>query len=125
MDAETWMNANKAIELGFADGFLGDGSQTSRPLDEKLSATVTNFMFSRRAVTNSLLDKMKIQRTKPTNTTPDVAKEPTMPHAPSEPQSTPKPPVLPEQPNTPQGVCAESLSKRLFLIPHQNLTQRR
>jgi len=22
MDAETWMNANKAVELGFADGIL-------------------------------------------------------------------------------------------------------
>jgi len=124
MDAETWMNANKAIELGFADGMLESENQTSRPVDEKLRVAATNFMFSRRAVTNSLLDKMNIQRTKPTNskpvnTAPDVAKEPTMP------QATSEPPAIPEQPNTPQGVCAELLSKRLFLIPHQNLTQRR
>jgi len=104
MDAETWMNANKAIELGFVDGMLEDESQTSRPVDTKKGNATANFMFSRRAVTNSLLDKMNIQRTKP-----NVAKEPTMP---------PEPP-------TPNGVCAESLSKRLFLIPHQNLTQRR
>src|SRR5574344_2907448 len=28
MDAETWMNANKAIELGFADGILEDKKQS-------------------------------------------------------------------------------------------------
>jgi len=111
MDAETWMNANKAIELGFVDGMLEDENQTSRPVDTKKNATA-NFIFSRRAVTNSLLDKMNIQRTKSTNDKADVAKKPTMP------QATPEPP-------TPQGVCAESLSKRLLLIPHQNLTQRR
>jgi ATP-dependent Clp protease protease subunit len=50
MDAETWMNANKAIELGFADGILED---------EKRANPVEIYAFSRRAVTNSLLDKVK------------------------------------------------------------------
>lgn len=50
MDAETWMNANKAIELGFADGMLEDS--------KRHQATPT-YAFSRRAVTNSLLDKVK------------------------------------------------------------------
>ena len=50
MDAETWMNANKAIELGFADGVLEDC--------KRHQATPT-YAFSRRAVTNSLLDKVK------------------------------------------------------------------
>lgn len=50
MDAETWMNANKAIELGFADGVLEDS--------KRQQATPT-YSFSRRAVTNSLLDKVK------------------------------------------------------------------
>ena len=50
MDAETWMNANKAIELGFADGVLEDS--------KRHKATPT-YAFSRRAVTNSLLDKVK------------------------------------------------------------------
>lgn len=49
MDAETWMNANKAIELGFADGILED---------EKKQISDVTFAFSRRAVTNSLLDKV-------------------------------------------------------------------
>jgi ATP-dependent Clp protease protease subunit len=52
MDAETWMNANKAIELGFADGILED-SKRQKPADE------VTFAFSRRAVTNSLLDKVR------------------------------------------------------------------
>ncbi|MFY9192958.1 MAG: head maturation protease, ClpP-related [Saccharofermentanales bacterium] len=50
MDAETWMNANKAIELGLADGVLEDS--------KRHQATPT-YAFSRRAVTNSLLDKVK------------------------------------------------------------------
>ncbi len=50
MDADTWMNANKAIELGFADGVLEDS--------KRHQATPT-YAFSRRAVTNSLLDKVK------------------------------------------------------------------
>ena len=57
MDAETWMNANRAIELGFADGVLED-SKRQKPADE------VTFAFSRRAVTNSLLDKV-IPKTKP------------------------------------------------------------
>ena len=52
MDAETWMNANKAIELGFADGMLTD-EKKHLPDEENLS-----FAFSRRAVTNSLLNKL-------------------------------------------------------------------
>ena len=50
MDAETWMNANKAIELGFADGVLEDS---------KRQQAAETYAFSRRAVTNSLLDKVK------------------------------------------------------------------
>jgi len=50
MDAETWMNAGKALELGFADGILQD---EKRNTTEDLS-----FAFSRRAVTNSLLCKL-------------------------------------------------------------------
>ena len=51
MDAETWMNANKAIELGFADGILEDEKKRKRADD-------VTYAFSRRAVTNSLMDKL-------------------------------------------------------------------
>ena len=50
MDAETWMNANKAIEYGFADGILED--------EKKSPEAVVSFAFSRKAVTNSLLNKL-------------------------------------------------------------------
>lgn len=59
MDAETWMNAHKAVELGFADEIMYVDNNTS---DE----TVT-FAFSRRAVTNALLDKMVIKKATKTN----------------------------------------------------------
>jgi len=55
MDAETWMNVNKAMELGFADGVLED---------EKRAKPAETYAFSRRAVTNSLLDKIKPKATK-------------------------------------------------------------
>jgi ATP-dependent Clp protease protease subunit len=53
MDAETWMNANKAIELGFADAILED-EKVQQPVVQTENCT-----FSRRAVTNSLVDKLK------------------------------------------------------------------
>ena len=60
MDAETWMNANKALELGFCDEILyKDSAAPSSDLPEN------SFSFSRRAVTNSLLDKVKARILKP------------------------------------------------------------
>lgn len=54
MDAETWMSAGKAIELGFCDGMLyGDDTQHA------CGASLNGFAFSRRAVTNCLTDKLK------------------------------------------------------------------
>ena len=52
MDAETWLNAKKAIELGFADGILT--RETSVPD----GIAINSYQFSRRAVTNSLLSKL-------------------------------------------------------------------
>ena len=53
MDSETWMDANKAVELGFADGMMRreDSTEADGPLSP--------VMFSRRAVTASLLGRMK------------------------------------------------------------------
>lgn len=58
MDAETWLNAHKAIELGFADGVLEDIKKQARPPD-------AGYAFSRRAVTNTLLNKVPITQTDP------------------------------------------------------------
>ena len=51
MDAETWMNAKKAVELGFADSVLYENRE------HLTSAASDGLIFSRAAVTNSLLSK--------------------------------------------------------------------
>lgn len=50
MDAETWLSANKAIELGFADSIM------FQPMEKQVQ---DSFVFSRKAVTNSLLNKLQ------------------------------------------------------------------
>lgn len=55
MDAESWFNAKKAVELGFADGILNAEEGTE---DMAKEAEVEGMMFSRTAVTNSLLSKL-------------------------------------------------------------------
>lgn len=52
MSAETWMNSQKAVELGFADGILEN---------EKKRAASDTYVFSRRAVTNSLINKLQMK----------------------------------------------------------------
>lgn len=54
MDSETWMNAQKALELGFADGILFQNDDSV----SDFSNAENSFTFSRRAVTNSLIDKI-------------------------------------------------------------------
>ena len=49
MDAETWMNANKAVELGFADGVMED---------EKNRDVVPAYAFSRKTVQAALMNKI-------------------------------------------------------------------
>ena len=50
MDAETWMNANKAIELGFADEILTRTEEMEQP--------DVSMEFSETQITNSLLSKI-------------------------------------------------------------------
>ena len=53
MDAETWMNAHKAVELGFADGILEREEAV-----EDVGAPDVSAMYSKAAVTNSLRGKI-------------------------------------------------------------------
>ena len=53
MDAETWMDANKAIELGFADEIM----QRSAITDE-VPVPQVSMMFSRTEVVNSLMERI-------------------------------------------------------------------
>jgi len=67
MDAETWMNARKAIELGFADGML---------TDETVTAEMPAFEFSDRAVEAALVNKI----TAKTRKEPEPLQEPAPKH---------------------------------------------
>ena len=52
MDAESWFNAHKAVELGFADSIMFQENTLMAPEDKGV-------IFSRMAVTNSILDKLQ------------------------------------------------------------------
>ena len=97
MDAETWMNANKAVELGLADGILGeertDNPDEEEDDDEKPKA-VEAVLFSRKAVNNALWNKI----------TAKYAKE----------KSAAEQAKIPEPEST--GVSADSLRERMNLI---------
>lgn len=54
MNSESWFNARKAVELGFADEILTD-TDTDR---KDKNGVAPGMMFSRAAVTNSLLNKL-------------------------------------------------------------------
>ena len=71
MDAETWMDANKAVELGFADEIMmrakaepekepeeGDTSEEDEEEEKKFLPTPSSMLFSRRAANNALLNKL-------------------------------------------------------------------
>ncbi len=52
MDSETWMDANKAIELGFADEII----QRNGAVD--MEVPQVSMLYSKTAVVNSLMDKI-------------------------------------------------------------------
>lgn len=72
MDAKTWMDANKAVELGFADEIMarakaepekkpeeGEGdTDGEEDEDKKFPPPASSMLYSCRAVTNALLNKM-------------------------------------------------------------------
>ena len=93
MDSETWMNANKAVELGFADDILAD---------EKQAVSIPAYAFSGRAVENALLNKIS-------------AKVKAVAPAEPEPEPEPEPPA-PEKPEATPGRTVDELMARLNLI---------
>lgn len=56
MDAESWFNAKKAVELGFADKLLFSKEETEAEEEKELEMEAV--VFSRKAVTNSLMSKL-------------------------------------------------------------------
>ena len=53
MDAETWMDANSAVEMGFADEIMKRSGET-----EDIEVPTVRNVYSRTAVTNHLMDKI-------------------------------------------------------------------
>lgn len=90
MDEETWMNAKKAVELGFADGILTDEKRVE-PADEDDSS----YLFSTNAVRTTLTNKL-ISRAKQMSEAARIEPKPTD--------------------NTPKGRSVDSLMERLNLI---------
>ena len=76
MDNETWMDAHKAVELGFADGILQRENSAEEEDPDGFEAPV---MFSMAAVTNSLKDKITarcmIEKPDPGRSVPDKKAE--------------------------------------------------
>ena len=64
MDAETWMNANKAVELGLADGILGQ-NDTDSPDAKAVEAPVASVQFCSKSVENALMNKLAAKYGKP------------------------------------------------------------
>ena len=73
MDAETWMDANKAVELGFADEIITrakaepekepeedteGGASEEDEEEKKFPPSTSSMLFSRRAANNALLNKL-------------------------------------------------------------------
>ena len=53
MDAETWMDANKAVELGFADEIMQRSDSA-----EDMEPPAVSMLYSKANVVNSLMDKV-------------------------------------------------------------------
>ena len=80
MDAETWMDANKAIELGFADDIITraetkpntedpDEEDDDESIEEEEKKVPANSMlFSRKAVNNALINKLEKHYVQPEKT---------------------------------------------------------
>lgn len=113
MDAETWMDANKAVELGFADDIMArvkaepdGGEDAGDGEEEKKPPSPNSMLFSRRAADNALLNKViaKYGEKKPKAGIGEQAKIP-----------------LPEEksiPETETGRSVDALMERLNLLRH-------
>ena len=58
MDEETWMDANKAMEFGFADDVLKRDTDNVEDNVEDSIPSVSSILFSQKAVSNSLVNKL-------------------------------------------------------------------
>ncbi len=104
MDAETWMDANKAVELGFADEIMTrakaepEEGTADEGEEEKKPPAPSSMLFSRRAVNNTLFNKMAA---KYGETKPKIEEQTQIP-----------------APETETGRSVDALMERLHLLRH-------
>ena len=114
MDAETWLSAKKAVELGFADKIMFEG--------ESEPENAVSLSFSRTAVMNSLLSRCRSAQAKDARIVlPTMAKKekpPTPTEAEQEPTPTSTPTPEPEKEPPDDRVDKAALMHRLNLISH-------
>ena len=114
MDAETWMDANKAVELGFADDIMArakteqgeDGEGDTDGEEKKSPSAHSSMLFSRRAADNALLNKViaKYGEKKPKAGVGEQARIPA--------------PEGKNEPETETGRSVDALMERLNLLRH-------
>ena len=119
MDSETWMNANRAIELGFADDILEDKKK-------KCATDDVAFSFAAKSSEMRLWNKLEGKfKAKPAANSEPEPKEPAQQTPVANPASDPEPkpedkPDTQECPLTPaeeeQGTNIADLMKRLSLL---------
>lgn len=80
MDAETWMDANKAVELGFADDIItraetkpntevpDEEDEEDESTEEKEKKPTDSMLFSRKAINNALINKLEKHYVQPEKT---------------------------------------------------------
>ena len=110
MDAETWMDANKAVELGFADEIMTRAKAEGPPEEEseeeesemggKKPPAQDSMLFSRKAVNNTLFNKMAAKYGQ-AEKKPDMQEQAQIP-----------------APETETGRCVDALMERLALLRH-------
>ncbi|MDD2395820.1 MAG: ATP-dependent Clp protease proteolytic subunit [Sphaerochaeta sp.] len=131
MDGETWMNANMAIELGFADELLFTGKgDDAVPATDPVTAE-DGYAYSCRTVSNKLLARIAAKMHKAVDNT--TAEPPALTKPPNSPVAEPQPPApavpeetvpavtpasVPAEPRQPAqaGVSVSGLERRLDLL---------
>jgi ATP-dependent Clp protease protease subunit len=105
MDAETWMGANKAVELGFADGILHENTGPE-PTTAKAAA---GFLFDRKTNDQIVLNALRARTLKAEPIVPEpVPPDPVLPDL-----TLPEP--KPVDPETPTGFPLAHFHRRLNL----------
>ena len=114
MDAETWMNANKALELGFCDDIM------ERTKPNEGNSVDDMVMYSQRTFDRVLLNKIEAQLMNEKNEKSEDAEEKPSKPEPEKPDPEPEPDgeEQEEKPKVATGRSAKEILDRLDIIKH-------